>query len=117
MSRLEDAIQCAVFDHIRVRGSRDLVAWHTPNGGKRNRIEAARFKGLGVRAGVSDVVALHRGRIVALELKAPGGLATEAQLKFIADMNRAGASTCVAEGLDEALTVLETWGLLGGATQ
>ena len=52
MSRLQDAIQCAVFDHIRVRVSRDLVAWHTPNGGKRNRIEAARFKGLGVRAGV-----------------------------------------------------------------
>src|ERR1700730_9885124 len=116
MSRLEDAIQCAVFDHIRVRGSRDLVAWHTPNGGKRNRIEAARFKGLGVRAGVSDVVALHRGRIVALELKAPGGLATEAQLKVIADMNRAGAPTCVADGLDDALTVVESWGLLGGAT-
>ena len=53
MSRLEDAIQCAVFDHIRVRGSRDLVARHTPNGGKRNMIEAARFKGLGVRAGNS----------------------------------------------------------------
>ena len=116
MSRLEDAIQCAVFDHIRVRGSRDLVAWHTPNGGKRNRIEAARFKGLGVRAGVSDVVAVQRGRIFALELKAPGGSATEA-LKFIADMERAGASTCVAEGLDEALAVLDAWGLLRGATQ
>ena len=117
MSRLEDAIQCAVFDHIRVRGSRDLVARHTPNGGKRNMIEAARFKGLGVRAGISDVVAVHRGRIFALELKAPGGSASEAQLKLIADIERAGACTCVAEGLDEALAVLETWGLLRGATQ
>jgi len=112
MSRLEDAIQCAVFDHIRVRGSRDLVAWHTPNGGKRNRIEAARFKVLGIRAGVLDVVAVHRGRIFTLE-----GSATEAQLEFIADMERAGAYTCVAEGLDRALAVLEAWGLLRGATQ
>jgi hypothetical protein len=50
MSRLEDAIQYAVFDHIRVRGLRDLVFWHAPNGGKRNKMEAARFKGLSVRA-------------------------------------------------------------------
>ena len=117
MSRVEDAIQWAIFDHIRARGPRDLVAWHTPNGGRRNRIEAARFKGLGVRAGVSDLVAVHRGRIFALELKAPGGSATETQLKFIADMERAGASTCVADGLDEALAVLEAWGLLRGTTQ
>jgi len=107
MSRVEDAIQWAVFDHIRARGSRDLVAWHTPNGGRRNRIEAARFKGLGVRAGVSDLVAVHRGRIFALELN----------LEFIADMEHAGASTCVAEALDEALAVLEAWGLLRGTTQ
>jgi hypothetical protein len=50
MSRLEDAIQYAVFDHIRARGLRDLVFWHTPNGGKRKKMEAARFKGLGIRA-------------------------------------------------------------------
>jgi hypothetical protein len=94
MSRLEDAIQCAVFDHIRVRGSR--VAWHTPNGGKRNRIEAAILKGLGVYR--------HGGRIFTLELKAEDGRPTEAQLQLIADMEAAGAFACV----------LESWGLLRG---
>ena len=115
--RPEDAIQRAVFDHIGAHGAPGLVAWHTPNGGKRNAVEAARFKAMGVRPGVSDLVAVHDGRIFALELKAPGGRPTEAQLEFIADMERAGAFTCVAEGLDQALAVLESWGLLRGAKQ
>jgi hypothetical protein len=115
--RPEDAIQRAVFDHIGAHGAPGLVAWHTPNGGKRNAVEAARFKGMGVRPGVSDLVAVHDGRIFAQELEAPGGRPTEAQLEFIADMERAGAFTCVAEGFDRALAVLESWGLLRGAKQ
>jgi hypothetical protein len=39
--RLEDAIRRAVFDHIGAHGARGLVARHTPNGGKRNAVEAA----------------------------------------------------------------------------
>jgi hypothetical protein len=111
----EQVIQKAVFQHIRARGAPGLVAWHTPNGGKRKPIEAAIFKGLGVRAGVSDIIAVHKGSIFAMELKAPGGRATETQLEFIADIERAGAFTAIAEGLDEALATLQAWGLLRGA--
>lgn len=114
--RPEDAIQRAVFAHIRARGAKGMVAWHTPNGGKRKPIEAAIFKGLGVRAGVSDIIAVHQGKIFALELKAEGGRPTESQLEFISDIERAGAFTAVATGLDQALATLEGWGLLRGAT-
>jgi hypothetical protein len=118
----EDAIQKAVADHIRMRGVAGLVAWHTPNGmkigGKRNRkgvpIQAARMKGLGVRAGVSDWILVHARNIYALELKPPGGCASDAQLEFLADMEAAGAFCCVAVGLDQALQILERWGLLKG---
>lgn len=115
--RPEDQIQRAVFQHIRSRGVPGLVAWHTPNGGKRKPIEAAIFKGLGVSAGVSDIIAVYRGSIFALELKAEGGRPTESQLEFLADIGRAGAFTAVASGLDTALATLEAWGLLRGATQ
>src|SRR5262249_49840306 len=116
----EDQIQRAVCQHLKLRGVPGLVFWHTPNGmklgGKMNAkgiaIQGARIKGLGVRAGVSDWILVHEGKIYALELKAPGGRATEAQLEFHADMQRAGAFCCVAEGLDRALAVLEQWGLL-----
>lgn len=112
----EDGIQRAVFQHIRARGVPGLVAWHTPNGGKRKPIEAAIFKGLGVRAGVSDIIAVHAGKIFALELKADGGRPTETQLEFLADIERAGAFTAIATGVDQALATLEAWGLLRGSS-
>lgn len=116
-ARPEDQIQRAVFQHIRTRGAPGLVAWHTPNGGKRKPIEAAIFKGLGVRAGVSDIIAVHRGAIFALELKADGGRPTETQMEFLADIGRAGAFTAVATGIDQAVATMEAWGLLRGAAQ
>jgi hypothetical protein len=124
-TRPEDAIQRAVIEHLRIRGSKGVVFWHTPNGafygGKRNRkgisIQGAVMRGLGMRAGVSDVLLLHRARLYALEIKPEGGRATEAQLAFIADVQAAGGFGCVAEGIDRALAVLEGWGLLRGRAQ
>jgi hypothetical protein len=116
-ARTEQAIQQAVFLHIQARGVRGLVAFHVPNGGARRPVEAAIFRSLGVRAGVSDLIAVHDAKIYALEIKAPGGRPTARQLEFIADMEAAGAHCCIAEGLDSALACLERWGLLRGHTQ
>lgn len=118
MDRPEQAIQKAVVAHLRQRGVPGLVFWHTPNtvhgSRRRDHIAGAIHKGMGARAGVSDLIAVHAGKVFALELKAPGGRPTEAQLQFIADMEKAGAFTCVAEGLDQAIGVLEQWQLLRG---
>jgi hypothetical protein len=112
--RPEQIIQRAVFDHLRLRAAPGVFAFHVPNGGYRKPIEAAIMKGLGVKAGVPDVVAIHKGRCYGLELKAEGGRATPKQLEAIAAMEAAGAYCCIAEGLDRALAVLEQWGLLKG---
>lgn len=90
---------------------------HVPNGGKRRPIEAAILQGLGVRAGASDLLLWHAGKSFALELKAPGGRASDAQLQFITDIERAGAAACIAIGLDAALRWLEQHGLLRGRAQ
>jgi hypothetical protein len=87
---------------------------HVPNAGYRRPREAAIFSGLGVCAGVSDLLFWHDGKSYALELKAPGGRATDAQLQFLSEMENAGAFVCVAEGLDRALAALESWQLLRG---
>jgi hypothetical protein len=115
--RDEQAIQRAVFQNIRVRGVPNLFAFHPANGGWRSKTEGAILKSMGVVAGTPDLIAIHDGRCYAMEIKAPGGRATEAQLAAIAALERAGAYTCVAEGLDRALAVLEQWGLLRGRTQ
>jgi hypothetical protein len=110
--RPEAAIQRAVFQHMRARGARGIVAFHVPNGGYRRPAEAAVLRGLGVVAGVPDVIAIHNGRRFALEIKAEGGRTTDKQLATIAALREAGAFTAIAEGLDRALACLEAWGLL-----
>src|SRR6516225_2147007 len=115
--RIEDCVQRTVCQHLRIRGVRGLLWWHTPNGGKRRPIEAAIMKSLGVHAGVADLILLHAGRIFALELKADRGRPTAEQMQFISDFNAAVApngGACIAYGLDRALHLLETWGLLRG---
>lgn len=84
-------------------------------GGYRKPVEAAIMKGLGVTAGVPDIIAIHEGRCYALELKSEDGRATESQLAAIAALDKAGAFTAVTHGLDPALRCLEAWGLLKGA--
>jgi hypothetical protein len=66
-TRPEDQIQRAVFDHLRVRGAPHVFAFHPANGGYRKPIEAAVLNGLGVRAGVPDVIAIHEGRCYGLD--------------------------------------------------
>lgn len=118
MQRPEQDIQKTVVQHLRQRGVPGLVFWHTPNGarmrGRRGHIQGAIAKGMGVRAGVSDIVAFHCEKFFALELKAPGGRPTEDQIEFIAEVRANGGFTCIAEGLDQALRTLEMWGLVRG---
>jgi hypothetical protein len=118
MQRVEQQIHQAVAAHLRLRGRPGVVWWHSNNNiagrGRKFYIQGAIAKSLGVRAGVSDIVALYQGRFHALELKAPGGRPTAAQLEFISDIEKAGGFTCVAEGIDEAIKALEQWQLLRG---
>ena len=74
-NRPEDIIQRAVFDHLRVRSAPNVFAFHSANGGWRSRVEAKILKGLGVRAGVPDLIAIHRGEVFAIELKSESGRA------------------------------------------
>jgi hypothetical protein len=108
----EAQIQRAVVQHLKTRGVPGLVYFHVPNGGSRGKVEASIFKAMGVRAGVSDLILVHESKIYALELKAEGGRASEAQMQFLSEIDRAGAYTAMPTGLDAALATLEAWGLL-----
>jgi hypothetical protein len=112
--RREDAIQRAVFQHLMIRGARDCFAFHVPNGGWRSPTEAAIMKGCGVRPGVPDIVAVRSGHFFGLELKARNGSLTAVQRDAHAALSEAGATVKVACGLDDALSVLERWGILRG---
>ena len=112
--RPEDIIQRTVFQHIHARGVAGLVAIHVPNGGLRSRVEAKILSGLGVTAGAPDLLLWHQGRSYALELKAEGGRTSEAQVAMLTRLKDAGVLAAVGSGIDNALAILEGWGLLRG---
>jgi hypothetical protein len=113
MKREEQQIHLAVAKHLRLRGMPGLVHFHCPMGAHyASRFQGAMMQALGARKGVSDFILVYRSRIYCLELKSIGGRPTEEQLLFLSDMERQGAVTAIAVGIDQALKTLETWGLI-----
>lgn len=108
----EDKIHRAVVQHLKVRGRKDCVWWHTPNGGSRGKTEAARFVGLGVKPGIPDIVVIMDGETYGLELKADKGRVTPIQRSVHEQMRAAGATVAVTHGLDDAIAQLEDWKVL-----
>ena len=113
MNHPEDDIQRSVAQRLDAIG----VLWcHVPNGGKRNVREAARFKGLGVKPGVPDVVIFtpppssDTARGAVLELKAEKGKPTASQLAWLQRLHQLGWEADIAYGCDEAHAILNRWG-------
>lgn len=110
MNHPEDTIQRMLFQWITLatpRIPRLALAFHPANGGYRNKIEAARLKGLGVRSGVPDVILPCRGRDpsyigLAIELKSPKGRVSDAQQEWGRRLVSAGWYWTVARSFDEA---------------
>ena len=85
---------------------------HIPNGGKRSKSEASRFKAMGVKAGVSDIfLPVSRGGYHGLyiELKAKDGRPTKEQKDFIAAVEQEGYFAVVAYGGEEASKIIERY--------
>lgn len=115
--RPEDQIQRAIVQHYRTRTVPGVFMFAVPNGGVRSKIEAAIMKATGTVAGVPDTIWIKDGQVYGLELKADDGRVTESQLATQAAMVAAGAFCFTAYGLDRALAILKSWGLLKGSAQ
>ncbi|MEY4932682.1 MAG: hypothetical protein RLZZ403_1002 [Pseudomonadota bacterium] len=109
-ARIEDQIQRTVVHWIRATCPGALV-FHVPNGGKRSRAEAGIFKGLGVLAGVPDLIILWPGVCAGLELKAPGKKPEPAQEQIGQQMLAMGHRWGWADDIDKALALLREWGI------
>ncbi len=90
--------------------------YHIPNGGRRGKAEAARFKAEGVKAGVPDLcLPVPRGQYHALyiELKrATGGTASKVQKDWIDRLKGYGNYAEVCHGWESAKDVI-LWYLKG----
>lgn len=85
---------------------------HIPNGGKRSKTEAARFKAMGVKRGVSDIfLPVARGGYYGLyiELKAKDGRPEKEQKEWIAAVQEQGYYGDVCYGGMEAANLVEAY--------
>jgi hypothetical protein len=112
----EQQIQRAIFEHLRWRAVPGAFAFHVPNGGWRSAVEAAIFKGIGVVAGIPDVVAIHDGKVFCLELKVDRGRLSNVQRDAHERLREAGATVATAYGIDEALGQLTEWCMIKGVS-
>ncbi len=119
----EDSLQIACATYLRAQYP-NVVWFHSPNGGSRNRIEAAKLKQMGVRPGVSDIVILEpwyeeiikpgtgicqwkHGLVV--ELKAKGGKLQDTQASFIMDVQARGFMAAVCWNFDAFKALVDNY--------
>lgn len=87
-----------------------LRLFHIPNGGFRNKIEAAKFKAMGVRSGVLDLMlpvprGIWHGLFVELKRK-DGGTVSKEQNDWIAFLKAQGYGAIVCHGWIKATEAL-----------
>lgn len=76
---------------------------HSPNGGFRNKCEAARFKAMGVRSGFPDLILLVSNsnyNYLAIELKDKRGMQTVNQKLFQEAIEKSGGKYVVIRDFD-----------------
>jgi hypothetical protein len=89
------------------------LLFHIPNGGSRNKVEAAHLKKLGVKAGVPDLfLPVARGAYHGLfiEMKREkGGRVSEDQQGWLLALGNYGYATAVCHGYEEARETIENY--------
>ena len=91
--------------------------WHVPNGGSRNKIEAAKLKGMGQLAGVWDWHCFYAGRFYIIEFKVGNNQLTLdkvvngkkhfGQSEWGAIMVGSGATAFICRNIDDVKKVLD----------
>ena len=89
------------------------LMYHIPNGGKRSKAEAGRFKAMGVKAGVPDIfLPSARGGFFGcyIEMKRiKGSTVTSNQKEWHKSLQEQGYFVAVAYGMEEAVKYLEAY--------
>lgn len=110
----ERPIQVAVVQYLRLVLPRALVL-HIPNeaagGDEGARVRMAKLKEEGVVAGASDILIIQDALVAFFEVKAPKGVVSADQSRFMADAQAAGAFCAVVRSIDDARAAVAAAGL------
>jgi hypothetical protein len=109
-STTEAQEQMAIMRWLDLKG---IPAFHIPNGGKRNLIEAVKFKKLGVKPGIPDIFLpiprkSYHGLFIELK-KDKKAYLTEKQQFWVEELSRQGYLVHVAYGAEQAIRYISNY--------
>jgi hypothetical protein len=104
----EDTIQIEVAAWLDAKLPHDWRWYHPPNGGFRKKSTAGRFKAMGLKPGIPDVVILRAdGAPIYIELKSFGGILSPPQREFRDWCHRSGQPYFVARSRAEVELIMK----------
>lgn len=111
-TRKEAEIQADFFKNVKLffPNLPDKLLFHVPNGGARNKIEAAKFNGQGVKSGVADVILLiprNGFSSLCLEFKTQKGKQSDAQIAFQKQAEKYGSKYVIVRTAFEAIEAIK----------
>ncbi len=111
--QLEEGIQAGIVAWLRaVLDPRLYRVFSVPNGGARNKAEAAKLKATGVLAGVFDVeIAGPGGRVWRLETKTADGVLNDAQDAFRLFLIVGGSPYAIVRSIADVEKAVDHWQL------
>ena len=75
-------------------------------------IAAANSKAMGMKAGVPDILILHEGKTIWIEVKKEGGYLSKVQKSLHMDIDAAKGSVYTARSIDDVIEILELEGVI-----
>jgi hypothetical protein len=119
----EFIIHAGIVEHLQRFRKEGVVFFHPSSGEERTkRVHpktgkvycpgGTRLQRMGLRKGVPDLVILHSGRIMGLEVKRPGAMLSREQKEFRTEWERASGVYAVVRSVEEGKALLATWGVL-----
>lgn len=113
MKHLECQHQIAFVQWFNLNHKNKLL-WHTPNGGYRNAWEGARFKKMGVAAGVPDLFIAEpygefHGLFIEMKTDSVSSKLTDNQAKMIKELGDRGYCVVVCNGVDAAIRAVDVY--------
>lgn len=107
----EASLQVQVMNVLDRTLPKDAFAFHCPNGGSRNIIEATNLKRQGLKAGVPDIIIIWAGRVFGLELKSKSGKVLDSQRTVFPLLRAAGMRVEIARSYNEAIDLIKQFGI------
>lgn len=108
----EDQIQMNIVHTVRLAYPKSKI-FSIPNGGFRFKTTAMILKATGLLKGASDLIFVHKGKVIFVEVKTEKGTQTKEQIEFMTFIKAAGLQYWIVRSAFEMLERIKQYDYQG----